>query len=226
MEVLEKLKAAEISEELLSEVEDALKTLASQRDDARNEAIDNRKGAKARLTEVEQQNQTLLEKLGVESFDEAQELSGDFKGSADQLRQAETKAKRLERELQQTAERLDAEMKSKRSLKMENVVNQALSKHEFVTPDFIRSHVVQNLTWEDDDLFYKQDDGKLISVEDGVASIAKSRPETIKASGAGGAGVRQAGGQSSQQKTMLRTEFEALPVEKKMEIAKAGVHLQ
>lgn len=81
------------------------------------------------------------------------------------------------------------------------------------------------MQWEGDEIFFKSDDGKLIPVKDGVAGIAKTRPELLKPTGTGGAGVRQANAGGAGGKTMTRAEFEALPPAQRVEQAKAGVQL-
>ena len=91
----------------------------------------------------------------------------------------------------------------------------------------VADHISNKLVWEGDDLLFKTDDGNLVSVKDGVAGIAKSRPELLKPTGAGGAGVRSSNARGNAgQTTMTRAEFEALPPAKQMEAAKDGVTLQ
>jgi hypothetical protein len=73
---------------------------------------------------------------------------------------------------------------------------------------------------------FKSDDGKLIPPKDGVAGIAKTRPELLKPTGTGGAGVRQSNaGSGDGQKTMSRAAFEALAPAQRVEAAKSGVQL-
>jgi len=80
--------------------------------------------------------------------------------------------------------------------------------------------------FEGDDIFFKTDDDKLVSVNDGVAGIAKARPELLKPSGTGGAGVGSRGARGSgDPKQMTRQEFEALDPSAKMEASKAGVQI-
>jgi hypothetical protein len=70
-------------------------------------------------------------------------------------------------------------------------------------------------------------DGKLVGVKDGVSGVAKTRPELLKSTGTGGAGVRSSNaGSGGGQISMTRAEFDALPPAKQMEAAKSGVTLQ
>jgi hypothetical protein len=95
-----------------------------------------------------------------------------------------------------------------------------------VARDLVETFVSQRLTWEGDDLLFKSDDGKLIPLKDGVTGIAKTRPELLKPTGTGGAGVRQSNaGGGGGAKTMTRAEFEAMPPAQRVEVAKAGVQL-
>ena len=53
----------------------------------------------------------------------------------------------------------------------------------------METYVSQRLTWEGDELLFNDGD-KLVAVKDGVAGLVKSRPELLKPTGTGGAGVR------------------------------------
>ena len=105
------------------------------------------------------------------------------------------------------------------------VITEAMSAHEFVARDVVETYVGRSLVWEGDELMFKTDSGSLVSVKDGVAGIAKARPELLKPAGAGGAGVRQPAAGSGGAKHMTRAEFEALEPAQRVEMAKAGVQL-
>jgi len=219
---LSKFKEA-LPEELFAELETQVSEVINQRDEARNESIEGRRKLKGTAATLEQQNAVLLEKLGVETFEEAEELPAHLKGTADQAKQLEAKLKRAEREAAQLKESYDALFKENRNRKQRDIVSEAMRKHEFIADDVILDHVANRLTWEEDDLLYRQEDGRLISVADGVSLLAKSRPELVKAAGAGGAGVKpsRAGGNAGEQ-TMTREEFNALTQEKRAEFFKHG----
>lgn len=206
---IEELKEA-LGDEKFTELETYVNDLTGQRDAARNESIKGRKGLKEKLTALEAQQADLLEKLGVESFDDIEDMP-DAKGLAEASKQFETKIKRLERELA-TANEAKGDLESKyRDSRMKSVVAEALGAHEFLAPDVVSSFIGGNLTWEDDELLFRQDDGNMVSVKDGVSAFAKSRPELLKAKGTGGAGTGTGGaGGSGGQKTVTRVEFDAM----------------
>lgn len=221
---ISKLKDA-IGEDSFRELETYVSDLTNQRDEARNESINGRKTLKEKVSTLENERAQLLEKLGIDSFDEIDELT-EAKGQADAAKQFEAKNKRLERELAEAREALEASntkfMDSQRTIRL----GEALGKHEWLAPDVVESYLSPRLQWEGDELLYKNGDGKLVSVADGVSELAKSRPELLKPAGSRGAGVgsRGAGGADST-KQMSRADFEALPPEKRVELSKAGVQL-
>lgn len=218
----------ELKDTLGEEKFGALKTyvddLVGQRDAARQESISGRKGLREKLTKLESDQASLMERLGIESLEDLQSLP-DAKGAAEAAKQYEVKVKRLERQLQDlSAERDQISGKYRGSLQ-KAAIAEALAAHEFVARDIVETYVSQRLTWEGDDLLYKSDDGRMIPVKDGVAGIAKSRPELLKAVGTGGAGVRSSNAGSGGAKTMTRADFEAMSPKEKVEASKAGVQL-
>ena len=216
-----------LGDEMFTELENHVSDLVGQRDAARNESIAGRKGLKEKVSTYEAQISEMLEKLGLESFDDVENLP-DVTGTAEANKQQEAKLKRLERQLAEAQEVAKAADGKYRSARKDSLIANALSGHDFVANDVVSTYIDNRLVWEDDDLLFKQDDGKLVAVKDGVAAFAKSRPELVKAQGAGGAGVRSnnARGTEGQQLSMTRAEFEALPPQKRVEVSKQGVTLQ
>lgn len=208
---------------------DALQTyvadLTGQRDTARQESIAGRKKLKADLDAAQALAARALEKLGVDTADDLDALP-DAKGQGDALKQLDVKLKRAERERDEAkAQATQADGKYRTSLQRAAIA-EALGAHEFVARDIVETYVSQRMAWEGDEMVFKADDGKLVSVRDGVAGIAKTRPELLKPTGTGGAGVRQANaaGRSGSQ-TMTRAAFEALDPAGRVEASKAGVTL-
>ena len=182
-----------LKEKLGDETFAALKTyvddLTGQRDAARAESISGRKGLKDKLTKLEADTSVLLEKLGIDSIEDIANLP-DAKGMADAAKQFDAKIKRIERENEALkAERDEAAGKFKTSQQRAAIAD-ALSGHEFVARDLVETYVNQRLAWEGDELMFKGDDGKLLSLKDGVTGLVKTRPELLKSTGTGGAGVR------------------------------------
>lgn len=208
-----------------SELQGYVTDLVGQRDTARNESITGRKGLKSKLDAAEAAQATLLEKLGLSTLDELDGLP-DIKGMADAAKQLDARIKRAERERDDAKKAADDANGKFRGSLQRAAIAEALGGHDFVARDIVETYVAQRLTWEGDELFFKSDDGKLIPPKDGVAGIAKTRPELLKPTGTGGAGVRQANaGGGGGAKTMTRAEFEALPPVQRVEQAKAGITL-
>ena len=220
---LETLKET-LGDETFTELETYINDLQGQRDAARNESIKGRKGLKSELAEYRQKEAELLERLGVDSFDDVQELAND--GQAEAAKQYEAKLKRLERQLTEATEDKANLVSRFRDERQGRVISDALAGHEFVAPDVVSSFINNRLVWEEDELLYKNDDGHLVSVSDGVAAIAKTRPELVKSTGTSGAGVRSNQAGESGSGVMSRAEFEAMPPDQQMKAAKEGVSLQ
>lgn len=221
---LETLKEA-LGDEKFATLKTYVDDLTGQRDAARNESITGRKGLREKLTKLEADQAALLEKLGLDSLDDLASLP-DAKGAAEAAKQYEAKLKRMERELTDTkAAREQVEGKYKGTLQRAAVA-EALGGHEFIARDLVETFIGQRLVWEGEDLLFKADDGRLMPIRDGVAGIAKTRPELLKPTGSGGAGVRQSNaGGGGQAKTMTNAQFEALRPAERAKAMAEGVSL-
>ena len=211
---IEALKEA-LGDEKFGQLQAYVTDLIGQRDTARNESINGRRTLKAEHEKAVALAAKAMEKLGVDTAEELDALP-DAKGQVEALRQFDTKLKRLERERDE-AKAAAAEVAGKyRGSQQKAAIAEALGGHEFVARDIVESYINQRLVWEGDELMFKTDDGKLVAVKDGVAGVAKSRPELLKPTGTGGAGVRQANaGGGGGSKTMTRAQYEALPAEQR-----------
>ena len=87
--------------------------------------------------------------------------------------------------------------------------------------DIVESYIGQRLVWEGDELMFKADDGKLVGLKDGVAGVAKARPELLKPTGAGGAGVRS-GNAGGGAKAISEVEFNSKPPTEQARLMAAG----
>lgn len=222
---LESLKE-KLGDEMFAELESYVSDLTGQRDAARNESINGRKSLKEKVSTYENQLAEIMDRLGLESFDDLENLP-DPKNAIEANQQYEARLKRMERQLNETAAAKEQAENKYRDALRKSVVTDALAGHEFLAGDVVSTYIGNRLVWEDDELLFKQDDGTMVSVKDGVAAFAKSRPELLKSTGAGGAGVRSNNARGGQeQQTMTRAEFESLSPAKQMEVAKSGVTLQ
>lgn len=221
---IETLKEA-LGDEKFAALKTYVDDLTGQRDAARNESIQGRKGLKEKLATLEAAQAQMLEKLGLESPDDLESLP-DAKGAAEAAKQYEVKLKRLEREnaaLKQTAEEASGKF---RNSQQRAAIADAIGGHEFIARDLVESFIAPRLVWEGDEILFKGDNGQLMPLKDGVAGIAKTRPELMKPTGTGGAGVRATNaGSNGANKTMSRADFEAMQPAQKVEAAKAGVKL-
>ena len=179
----------------------------------------------ANAAKLRDAQEKLMEKLGVDSLDEIDALP-DAKGQADAVKQFEAKLKKMERDnAAAIAERDAINGKYKTSLQRAAIAD-ALAGHEFVARDLVEGFVSNKLAWEGEELMYTADDGKIVSLKDGVAGLAKSRPELLKPTGTGGAGMRSSNaGSSGQAKSMTADEFQALTPLQRMDAAKSGVQI-
>ncbi len=185
---IEQLKEA-LGDEKFAALKTYVDDLTGQRDAARNESITGRKGLKAKLDEMTAAQARLMEKLGVDSLEDLDSLP-DAKGQAEAVKQFEARMKKLEREKEElAASKQEIDGKYRDSLKRA-VIADAMGGHEFVARDLVETYVAQRLAWEGDELVFKADGDKVLSVKDGVAGLVKSRPELLKPAGTGGAGVR------------------------------------
>lgn len=211
---IESLKDA-LGDEKFAALKTYIDDLTGQRDSARQESIDGRKKLKADLATAQALAAKALEKLGVDGADDLDALP-DAKGQGEAVKQIEAKLKRAERERDEAKTAAQEANGKFRGSLQKAAIAEALGGHEFVARDVVESYISQRLTWEGDDLMYRTDDGKLVAVKDGVAGVAKSRPELLKAAGTGGAGMRQSNaGGSGGAKTMTRSQYDAMtPAEK------------
>lgn len=220
---LESLKEA-LGDEKFTALKTYVDDLTGQRDAARQESITGRRGMKDKLAKLEADQMALMERLGIDSLEDLDTLP-DAKGAAEAAKQYEVKLKRMERQLQEATAQRDEIGGKFRGTLQRAAIAEALAGHDFVARDIVETYIGNRLAWEGDDLLFKSDDGRMIPVKDGVAGIAKARPELLKSTGTGGAGVRASNAGGGGAKTMTRAEFEALAPAQRVEAAKSGVQL-
>lgn len=189
---IEKLKE-KLGDATFAELKTYVDDLTGQRDTARQESINGRKALKAENDTLKAFKTKALEKLGVDT-DEDFDALPDAKGQAEAAKQYEAKVKKLERERDELRAAKDEADGKLRGSRQKAAVAEALAKHEFVARDVVEAYVAPRLVWEGEEILFKADDGKLVAVADGVAGLAKSRPELLKPTGTGGAGARTGGG--------------------------------
>lgn len=189
---IEQLKD-KLGDETFAKLKAHVDDLTGQRDAARNESINKRKALQTENEGLKAFRAKALEKLGVDG-DEDLDALPDAKGQADAAKQFEAKLKKAERERDEAKAAKEAADGKLRGSQQKAVIAEALGRHEFVARDVVEAFVAPRLVWEGDEIMFKADDGKLVAVSDGVAGLAKSRPELLKPTGTGGAGARTGGG--------------------------------
>lgn len=217
---ISKLKE-KLGDETFAELERHIGDLTGQRDAARTESINGRKKLKTDLEAAQAIAAKALEKLGVDNAEELDALP-DGKGQADAVKQLQQKLTRAERERDDAKKAAETATGLHRSSLQKAAVAEALGGHEFIARDIVETYVGQRLVWEGEDLMFKTDAGSLVSIKDGVAAVAKTRPELLKPSGTGGAGVRQPNAGGGGEKRMTRADFEAADQATRMAHMKAG----
>ena len=141
----------------------------------------------------------LMEKLGVESLDEVVDLP-DAKGQAEAVKQFEAKVKRLEKDLNDSRAERDALTGKLRDTVSKTLLSKVLSKYDFTDLDVVEHYIASRTQWDGEELRYSVDDGGLVSLEDGVASFAKTRTGLLKQQGAGGSGYNPNAGSGAGEK--------------------------
>ena len=147
------------------------------------------------------------------------------KGQAEAVKQVEAKLKRLERELADASKAKDEITAKFQASRRDAELAKAIAAHEFVEPAFVSRALAQQIRFEGDDLLFETDDGKLVSVVDGVAGFAAAKPALIKAKGAGGSGHMPNAGSGNGKQSMTSAEFQALTPMQRMEASKTGVQI-
>lgn len=218
-----------LDDEQFTALESFVNDLTGQRDSARKESIQHRQSLKAKAADLEKENESLkkaqsdlLERLGVESLEQIEEL--DPKGQAEAARQYEAKLKRLERDMQERQAAYDTLHNKHRSTLQTAAMQAAMQGHEWIDADLVSSYVQTRLVWDDDAVKFQADDGLTMDLKEGIQVLAKDKPHLVKAAGAGGSGYRGApkSGVDAGPKVMTRNEFEALNPAARMTHIKSG----
>lgn len=185
---------AKLSDDEFKSLSDYVADLTGQRDAARQESIEGRKKLKSEVEKLTGIKSKLFEKLGIDDDADIDNLP-EAKGQADAVKQVEAKLKRLERELAD-ATKAKGEIESKfQASRRDAALSKALAAHEFIDAELVGNYAASRLKFEGDDLLFEAEDGKLVSVADGLKHLAASKPHLLKAKGAGGSGhVPGAGG--------------------------------
>ena len=206
---LEKLKE-KLGDSLHSELTKFVTDLEGKAQAARDESINHRKGLKAKVEGLEKALTTALEKLGVESAEDLDQLP-DARGQAEALKQLESRIKRAERERDEAKTAAQQLAQERDTDRLVTAVTSEVSKHGFIDAEITSEYIRNRSVLEDGEVKFKAEGGKLVPLNEGVAWLAKSKPTLVKAQGGTGSGYRPNGnGTPPSARTMSRADFEAL----------------
>lgn len=166
-------------------LETYINDLTGQRDAARKESLEGRKTLKAKAETAEALNQKLLEKLGIESPEELDNLP-PAKGQAEALKQLETRLKRLDADLKSRDASLSELQGKYRQTLLDREIGQALAGRDPVDREVVEAYLRSQVDWQDEQILYKSDKGAM-SLADGVTLLAQNKPGLFK-TGARGSG--------------------------------------
>lgn len=156
--------------------------LTEKAEKAVSESINGRKTIKAENERLKTLNAQIMEKLGIAEAEELESLP-DLKGQAEAAKQYEAKVRRLERELAERSEMLQTISAQRRADQQSALLAKALQAHDWSDSEVVEQFVSARITWEDDKPYYKVDDGKLVSVDEGVTLLANAKPALLKSRG-------------------------------------------
>jgi hypothetical protein len=177
--------------ERFAELEQYVNSLIEQRDAARQESQTGRQGLKAKVATAEANMTRLMEKLGIETLDELDDLP-PAKGQAEALKQLETRLKKLDADAKAKDQTLADLTAKHRQTVLSAELGKALNAYDFIDRDVIETYLLNKLTWEDDQARYQDEKGTLVPLAEGVTHLATSKPHLLKQPGARGSGYNPA----------------------------------
>jgi hypothetical protein len=194
---IESLKGKTLDDKMYGELAAHLSDLVSQRDAARRESIDGRKGKDAKIKEISDRLEAFAERLGVEVNADLDSLP-TAKGQAEAAKQFDAQVKKLTKERDEAIKAHD-EVSGRLATERRNLtISQAVGKHPFIDADDARALTSARVRQEGDAWLFEGDGGKLVPIDEGVAWLAKTKAHLVRPSGSeGGSGFKGNGGSSS-----------------------------
>lgn len=184
---LDALKGKTIDDKLHGELLAHVADLVAQRDAARKESIDGRKGKDAKLKELGDRLAAVAEWAGIEPDADLAALPAP-KGQADAAKQFEAKLARLTRERDDAVKARDGLDGKVRGMRREAALAGAIEGLRFKNPADVRVLLQHRVREEGDELLFETEDGKLVPLKEGAAWFAKTRPDYVQPADAGGSG--------------------------------------
>jgi len=162
----------------------------------------------------------ILEKFGIETLDDLDNLPDPKAGKvdADALKQFENRLKRFERERDDAVKAREAMVAQMTQAKKQTAISQAIAAGGFHDTEAAELLLARAIEQQDDEFLFKTKDGRFIPLSDGAKLIATEKPHLVKAPQGTGSGFRDSGGKTS--KTMPQAAFDALrPTERAAKMA-------
>lgn len=179
--------------------------LSGKVESARNESINGRKTLKAENETLRGLRDRMFEKLGIADVDELDALPS-ITGQAEAAKQHEAKIKRLERDLADRTEAFQTLSAQRRNDQQAIALNKAMATQEWSDREVAEHFIGSRIVWEEDQPFFRSEDGKLLNLEDGVKLVAQTKPTLVKSRGAGGSGYQHGSG-GSEKNPWLKENF-------------------
>lgn len=100
---------------------------------------------------------------------------------ADARAQIEARLKRTEREHAEAIKRAEAAEAARMQLHRDVLIGRAMSGQKFRNAQDAQVLIQHRVVAEGDELLFRDDSGRLVPLEDGIASFAKARPDYVEA---------------------------------------------
>ena len=153
--------------------------LIGQRDAAKMELTEGRKGKVAELERLQAQQEKILKALGLSLPEELDDVPDMAAKKADLERMA-AQEQALQAKLEAAqAERDQAQAKLQGTLQKQ-ALDAALAKHDLVDRDVVESYISARLEWDGEDLIFVSEAGVPSSLEDGIKSLVRARPSLLR----------------------------------------------
>lgn len=167
-------------------LETYLNDLTGQRDAARKESIDRRKGLQAEVEQLRNLKTTLFDKLGLSDDSELESLP-DAKGQAEAVKQFEARVKRLEKDLTDKSQALSDWQGKYKETRLNAEVQKALAGQPWIDAELTEILLRSKLDWQDDQVLYRHGETP-VPLDEGVKLLVKDKPNLLKQQPAGGSG--------------------------------------
>ena len=216
---IEKLKAVLGAD--FDELASHVAALTEQRDKARSESINGRQKLKDDLAAKTDLLNKVLEKAGVETFEEFDALPPG-RATAEANKVLELQAKRYKSQFEDASTKLGEVEGRWKGERLTSALNNVVTSHKFIDAETAIALLRPRAEFVGDDVMYKTDAGDLVPIAEAAAGIAKTKPFLVQASGFSGSGAPGAQHQRGIS-SMSRASFEALPSGQQMALIKGGL---